>query len=555
MKILSYILVVILLLTACDKSVLDTPNSHSIMYLTPNVTYPLRSQGTRGASTNDNWEKWETIKLPSGKTVYTPWNKVSSSSIPQDVREDIKASNGWKLIAYTIAGPNETVRGDAGLNYMLFYNKYTGILKVFYYLESGSLQNTAMWKLHFETPQSLLAFADEYARITSNKSLKDVYVSNITNSDTKAFEVGWNCFQIELAYDPDFTKGSMQIIPMSINTSNVVIEGKAISETKGTIISSTSNPLSGAVKAIASGAGKDAEDFVKDKIKDGKLKGYKNLIVNGAGAIATSGVSSLLGSFVGGFLKGGQTSQTVQLHTDTKIKLTAEMKSVSSGIINPLTISLSTKDVGRLGVWCLTKEPVKYLLPYVRYKGKWYSQDWYVYEVQTLTDLMNNDKIVVNPEILSEIAGKNVSIKIDTYLRNKKREQALGSHGYSLYSQMIAPETIDLLYEDTYKGEGASFMIAFPVRNKNNVIIKNLATDKIPKSAYIPNAPNGAEGVDDNANCDSNIKYVYTIEYTLPDGNTICSSHTFIPKLQWDMRQFQSDMSYKFMYPGKSVNE
>lgn len=342
---------------------------------------------------------------------------------------------------------------------------------------------------------------------------------------------------------------------MSINTANIIIEGKAISETKGTIITSTSNPLRGAVNAIALGAGKDAEEFVKDKIKEGKLKNFKNLIVNGAGAIATSGVSSLLGSFVGGFLKSGQTTQSVQLHTDTKIKLTAEMKSIDTGVINPLTISLSIKDVGRLGVWCLTKEPVKFLVPYVRYKGKWYSPDWYSYEVQTLTDLMDNDKIVVNPDILSEITGNNVSIKIDTYLRNETREQALGNHGYSSCSLMVAPETSNLLYDDTYKGEGACFTIAFPIRNKNNVIIRNLATDKIPQRAFVPNTPNGVKGVDNNANCNSNMKYVYTVDFCIPNGNIISSSHTFIPKLQWDMRQFQSDMSYKFMYPNKTVLE
>ena len=81
---------------------------------------------------------------------------------------------------------------------------------------------------------------------------------------------------------------------MSVNTSSIEIEGKAISETKGMIISTTSNPLSGIVKAVATGAGKDAEKYVGSLISDGKFKNIKNLVVSGAGTIVSSGVSSLL---------------------------------------------------------------------------------------------------------------------------------------------------------------------------------------------------------------------------------------------------------------------
>ena len=84
----------------------------------------------------------------------------------------------------------------------------TGILKIFYYLEpnSSNLQNTAIWKLHFENPQSFLAFTSEYARLSSDKSVRDIYLSNITKDDSKGYTVGWNCFQVELAYDPDFSE-------------------------------------------------------------------------------------------------------------------------------------------------------------------------------------------------------------------------------------------------------------------------------------------------------------------------------------------------------------
>ena len=190
MRHILFLFSAIFLFIACGSSDLEEYSSLSgevQSVLTPGVVYPLRNSSRAGSQGTGFWESWEHVKLPSGKpAVYTPWNKQNASVIPQDIREDIKYSNGWRLIAYTVGGPNEEVKGDDFLNYMLFYNKYTGILKVFYYLESSSMQNTGMWKLHFETPQSLLAFSDQYATISSDKTKSDVYVSNITNNDTKA---------------------------------------------------------------------------------------------------------------------------------------------------------------------------------------------------------------------------------------------------------------------------------------------------------------------------------------------------------------------------------
>ena len=195
----------------------------------------------------------------------------------------------------------------------------TGILKIFYYLEpnSSNLQNTAIWKLHFENPQSFLAFTSEYARLSSDKSVRDIYLSNITKDDSKGYTVGWNCFQVELAYDPDFSEGSLQIIPMSMTTSSIKFTGNFDSKTDGTIISTTtSNPLNGVVKGVASLVGAKAEDWVSDQVKKAKF-GNKiiKVLSSGANSLVTSGVGAALGSFIGVFSKTTQTTQTVQLNT------------------------------------------------------------------------------------------------------------------------------------------------------------------------------------------------------------------------------------------------
>ena len=238
------------------------------------------------------------MQLASGSYVHTPWNKkITSGTIPYEIRTDILPSDGWDLIAHTVNG-----YGENGMNYLIFHNHYTGILKIFYYLEpnSSNLQNTAIWKLHFENPQSFLAFTGEYARLSTDKSVRDIYLSNITSDDSRGFNVGWNCFQVELAYDPDFTEGSLQIIPMSMTTSSIKLDGNLNSKTKGTVISTTtSNPLNGVVKGVASLVGNTAKDWVSDQVKDANFgDDVKKSLSSGAGSLVTSAVGAALGSFI-----------------------------------------------------------------------------------------------------------------------------------------------------------------------------------------------------------------------------------------------------------------
>lgn len=274
------------------------------------------------------------MQLASGSYVHTPWNKkITSGTIPYEIRTDILPSDGWDLIAHTVNG-----YGENGMNYLIFHNHYTGILKIFYYLEpnSSNLQNTAIWKLHFENPQSFLAFTSEYARLSSDKSVRDIYLSNITKDDSKGYTVGWNCFQVELAYDPDFSEGSLQIIPMSMTTSSIKFTGNFDSKTDGTIISTTtSNPLNGVVKGVASLVGAKAEDWVSDQVKKAKF-GNKiiKVLSSGANSLVTSGVGAALGSFIGVFSK---TTQTVQLNTVGSVELDGELKTLQTGLIVPLS--------------------------------------------------------------------------------------------------------------------------------------------------------------------------------------------------------------------------
>ena len=89
-------------------------------------------QSAGGAFFND-WETMESLYInDSGKLdtkIAAPWNStVTSTLMPETVRMDVKKEDGWDM-AFNIMNQD----GQPDMNYFGLYNKYTGVLRVFYY--------------------------------------------------------------------------------------------------------------------------------------------------------------------------------------------------------------------------------------------------------------------------------------------------------------------------------------------------------------------------------------------------------------------------------------
>lgn len=513
------------------------------------VCYPKSNLKTRAYSIDNSWETWNKVKLASGDSVYTPWNeKLTSGTIPYDIRTDIKYEKGWDLIAHTLNG-----YGDRGMNYMVFHNRYTGILKVFYYVEvsQAALQNTAMWKLHFETPQSCLAFSGPYASASTQKNVKDIYLGNITNDDSKGYTLGWNCFQTELAYDPDYKDGKIQIIPSSMTTSQIHLYGNIDTKTEGLIISTTNtNALSGGINTTANFAGKKAEEWVGNALKNNKLfKKVSSLLVSGAGSIVSSGVSSLLGSFVGGFDKSQQTTQSVQLRTSGTIKLDGELRTIQSGIIMPLDLSLSPNDVGHLGTWCLTKEPFLLMYPYANQTGKVLESPYFhEYSLSIPNPAACQGLVEMNPDLKDNIESYSINCNLyenDTLYVNDAFKNGNICQGWSNNHG-------ELLYNHTYFPQ-YPYVTYISLKNKNGDVLENY-TGSEGYETFIPNAPDGTRGAIPDFNAVSSYVVVLTVTIKTKQGDTVVSSHTFIPYLKWNYDSF-SDGMYLNDYPTVPIDD
>lgn len=162
-------------------------------------------------------ENCDSCTLNSGYKTLLPWASGSASIIPFDVRNDIKEADGWKVLYSTIdiIGYNRRKNpADSKANYLLLYNRYTGILKGFVYLNTGEYKNNnAFWVLNIPQKTSLFNFTGEFAEPSNSvEAPHTVVLSNITtNTFTHGFENGWNCFMVELAYDKNSMAESLDI--------------------------------------------------------------------------------------------------------------------------------------------------------------------------------------------------------------------------------------------------------------------------------------------------------------------------------------------------------
>ena len=81
------------------------------------------SESTRSLNPLDfeqDWENQTSILLTDNKTYDLPWVEYAPTSIIYDTRMDIKKQDGWMFLS--------TPSKDNGSDYLIFYNKYTGIL-------------------------------------------------------------------------------------------------------------------------------------------------------------------------------------------------------------------------------------------------------------------------------------------------------------------------------------------------------------------------------------------------------------------------------------------
>lgn len=327
--------------------------------------YELNMCSLTRATSNIEWDDCIFCNY-NGSELRLPWANPSPTGIPDYIRTDVRQEDGWKILYSTVNIVNSDIPFVTGANtaIILLYNRFTGVLKGFVYMNNVHPNNTAFWILSLSSGSKLFNFQKDFA-LAQNESgnPSNIVLTNVTNNYvTQGFENGWNCFLTELAYDPNSMNEFLDITAYTLNQTTYKFTGAYNLTSSGTIISETGHTGSSIVNGIASATGSVAKNWIANNTGANKAirsESISKIIQSIANSSVTSlvkaGVNLVFGSLLGGSQKSG--ISTLELQTNGKVSLDGGSQIPST--VNGATISgIPLNGIGEpLGVWNIESKP------------------------------------------------------------------------------------------------------------------------------------------------------------------------------------------------------
>lgn len=398
-KLIFLILGVLALVTAACSS-------DDIEPVAPENYVQSRSSAPSTLAVNENlltnWENTQTVQIlgPQGVTikVVLPWQSGSNSGLKGDFATDIKEKDGWVMLFHTF----KELDIDPNLNYMCFYNRFSGTMKIFYYSHYYDSGNQTVWDIranNTNTPQPLFANYD-YVSNSINGNIKYTVYSLILENeaaDASTLRTGWNGFQFQVGdYQSKITNNDIMIAACNTLYSDLTLNGKTQSTTTGTIttLNGSTNILdtNEASKVALSAVGNKAENLAKTLATNLPKKNYLginlvNVLNNVSSGNIVSAITNGLGFIFKSLVKPKTTVSEVSL--TTKGEITMEGKGITHTVssVSPITFDMNkvltpstssttesklatladaTGSSISLGVWNLKKAPTLYYQRYTK---------------------------------------------------------------------------------------------------------------------------------------------------------------------------------------------
>jgi hypothetical protein len=373
---------------------------------------------------------WENINFVSiaGSNIALPWVGGASSTVPAHIQAEMSKSYGWDLMYNTIYwNSNNGYIGNQ--NYLIFYNKFTGILRFFIYnkIATSSSQGLFNFKIVSNVPTTLLNGISGFSAVAPKLEPSCALTNSPADAESTitGFRNEWNYFDVPLVYDPNINKNTklkFSLVTDQKTISDFDLSGTFTSKTNGQLITeSTSNPTNSTVKSLSTAAGTKAlgllDSIVKKTINPTSLiaKIAANAATAGISDLVSTGISSLFKSFTGRFNSTQSLSQKIKLTTEGQVKLTGSLITGSPGVINSMNLValpgtdysdgglVPSNDINTFGVWTIDNQPIVYHDQYAvgTVSGHYLTQKY----------IMDNNSfnVIINPNVLNSIDRFTVS--------------------------------------------------------------------------------------------------------------------------------------------------
>lgn len=475
----------VILYSSCQEDKFDLDSSILL------ENSPLTRSITPQVSKVFDWEDTTKVMLLGHGLVTLPWYSGASTSIPDYILKDYKSADGWTMLYNFCSDP---ASAQVGAYYLMFYNYFTGIYRVFFYnINNTTTAGTTLWRVSFDNECAFFNTRGKYTLPLNNSGIiPDLYISNITSLPAKSLTRGWNCFDFEMLYDPEVINKSlrMNIGVYDIKIDSIVMEGSLSLDSEGTIITkTTSNPLSSFVDRTATIAGKAAGEYIQKKIGQQESRSGSGLIAAGVGALVKAGVNLLGKSFLGRNSKTNISTQDLRIRTIGNVKIEGQITNNQQSNILPIANikmpgaqSLIADNYlpaidAPLGVWNLSDDPIVEIsdiksLSVVEGGGRFddlfnVTLRW---ERDIYFDLENVKRVVkINPILLPMIEKYEVSAELCANISN-------GNTPIFYIGALIFPDSDESTLRDISRwGQD------FP-QSRNSSLVRTLQTQGVLKS-------------------------------------------------------------------------
>jgi hypothetical protein len=420
-------LILILTIISCSEEKIDISHSEQNIEIGSRAIVSDGDKSITNPTLLTNWENTQEIILNSSSPtnpnkVTPPWKLGTSSTISMEIAQDIKKEDGWIMLMHTF----KDYGLDKGNNYMIFYNQFTGFLKIFYYVESAFPNNHFLWEFKSNNPTSLFSL-NEYIIEPDNSTNKatSVILGNVNDNTTTAIGEGWNGFQIEVPYTVDNINHYFTIQGYNQNIINYNFTGEASYTTEGTIIKTVkkgNSLIGGVANAVGELSGGSAKKGIDNLVKNDKIK-LGNTIKNAILGIGKSGYVGAISAglkFIGGLFGSKTTTETEKVNLKTTGTMKFDGTSTAPGnspVFSITGINLYNLYKEGVGIWNVKDDP-QIVIERYSILSPGYSYDTYdtykvnaraPYAIKTVSA-----NISINPAIEKYIIHKEISCTILT---------------------------------------------------------------------------------------------------------------------------------------------
>lgn len=310
----------------------------------------------------DDWMQTRYITLHTGQMVTAPWISGTSSDLPENFRKDVDPNRGWTMLFHTF----DRLNTDPTQNFMVFYNLFTGYLKVFYYLENTYPCTNTIWYISadsavttkFLNPPDFISSVDAALPVNAGNNLRFPNLRGFNLGGTlNSTTPGWNGFEFQVAqYSNDLPMDEFTIGTYNQQVLQMVGSGAFDGNISGAIISKTAPKYSNGTSdsriylGLAEYVGSQAEGFINGLVEQSdKTEGSKtNIGKDLVGVLASAAKGDIIGILKGGWnmifgrstLTHYETTSDVRLSSNGSITIGADLTNQTSSPIPPLSICL-----------------------------------------------------------------------------------------------------------------------------------------------------------------------------------------------------------------------